>query len=235
MKRIGLIGGMSWESSLEYYRIINEEVKKKLGSSHSADLVMYSFDFAEVEKLQHENKWDELTEIMIDKAKLLKNAGAEVIAICTNTMHKMAGEIEENTELPLIHIADSAAAEMEKKDIKKAALLGTKFTMEEDFYRDRISKYGIEIIIPDKKQREVIHNTIYSELISGVIKDSSRKKFVEIIESLQKKGAEGVVLGCTEIPLLIKNNDSPIEVFDTTYLHAKNIVNFSLDISNKIK
>lgn len=229
MKRIGLIGGMSWESSLEYYRIINEEVKKKLGSSHSADLLMYSFDFAEVEKLQHENKWDELTEIMIDKAKLLKNAGAEVIAICTNTMHKMAGEIEENTELPLIHIADSAAAEMKKKDIKKAALLGTKFTMEEDFYRDRISEYGIEIIIPDKKQREVIHNTIYSELISGLIKDSSRKKFVEIIESLQEKGAEGVVLGCTEIPLLIKNNDSPIEVFDTTYLHAKNIVDFSLE------
>ena len=229
MKRIGLIGGMSWESSLEYYRIINEEIKKERGPSHSADLIMYSFDFAEVEKLQHENRWDELTETMIDKAELLKNSGAELIAICTNTMHKMAEEIEENTELPLIHIADSAAVEMKKKNIKKAALLGTKFTMEENFYKDRIGEYGIEVIIPDKKQRKVIHSTIYSELISGIIKDSSRRKFVEIIKSLQKKGAEGVVLGCTEIPLLIKNDDSPIDVFDTTYLHAKNIVDFSLN------
>ena len=228
MKTIGLIGGMSWESSLEYYRLINQKVKDKLGKKHSCESLMYSVDFYEIEKLQHQGKWEELSEEMIKYAENLKKGGAEFIVICTNTMHKMAGEIEDKINIPLIHIADAVSKAINEKGIKKVALLGTKFTMEEDFYKNRLKENGIEVIIPWEEEREIIHNTIYNELIDGLILDESREKFKAIIQNLKSRGAEGVVLGCTEIPLLIKDEDSPIEVFDTTELHAEAAVDFAI-------
>ncbi|MTI60218.1 MAG: aspartate/glutamate racemase family protein [Firmicutes bacterium] len=230
MKTIGLIGGMSWESSLEYYRIINKIVKKKLGEPHSCKSVMYSVDFAEYEKLQHEGKWELLTSKMIDVARKLEKAGVDLILICTNTMHKMAVDVQKSIAVPLLHIADAAAEEIKAKNMSKVGLLGTKFTMEENFYKERLKeRYGIDVVIPDAQEREVVHNVIYKELISGIIKEESRDKFRKIIKNLKKNGAEGVILGCTEIPLLIKNEDSEIPVFDTTMLHAKKAVDFALE------
>lgn len=230
MKTIGLIGGMSWESSLEYYRISNELVKKRLGGSHSCESIMYSVDFEEFEKLQHEGQWDQLTIKMINIAKKLEKLGAELILICTNTMHKMAEEIEQNVKVPLLHIADAAAEEIKKRRINKVGLLGTKFTMEEDFYKKRLkTKHDIDVIIPEEIEREVIHKIIYKELILGNIKNESREKFKAIINNLQNRGAEGVILGCTEIPLLIKEKDSSIPVFDTTMLHVKKAIEIALE------
>jgi aspartate racemase len=229
MKTIGLIGGMSWESSLEYYRIINEAVKEKLGEPHSCKSIMYSVDFAVFEKLQHENRWELLTIKMIDIAKKLEKSGADLILICTNTMHKMASEVQNNIEIPLLHIADAAAEEIKAHNMSKVGLLGTKFTMEEDFYKKRLKeRHKIDVIIPEAEDREVVHNIIYKELISGIIKDSSREKFKKIIKDLEEKGAEGVILGCTEIPLLIKDKDCEIPVFDTTQLHAEKAVEIAL-------
>ena len=229
MKTIGLIGGMSWESSLEYYRIINQIVKEKLGEPHSAKCIMYSVDFAEYEKLQHEGKWEELTEKMVDIGRKLESAGSDLVLICTNTMHKMAPQVQESIQVPLLHIADAAADEIKSRDMKKVGLLGTKFTMEQDFYKKRIKDcYGIEVIIPEQEERDIVHKVIYKELISGIINESSRKKFQKIIENLKLRGAEGVILGCTEIPLLIKDKDSAIPVFDTTMLHARKAVNLAL-------
>ena len=229
MKMIGLIGGMSWESSLEYYRIINQIVKEKLGEPHSAKCIMYSVDFAEYEKLQHEGKWEELTEKMVDIGRKLESAGSDLVLICTNTMHKMAPQVQESIQVPLLHIADAAADEIKSRDMKKVGLLGTKFTMEQDFYKKRIKDcYGIEVIIPEQEERDIVHKVIYKELISGIINESSRKKFQKIIENLKLRGAEGVILGCTEIPLLIKDKDSAIPVFDTTMLHARKAVNLAL-------
>jgi len=225
VKTIGLIGGMSWESSLEYYRIVNQLVKEKLGEPHSAKCIMYSVDFAEYENLQHEGKWAELTEKMVDIGKKLEATGSDLVLICTNTMHKMAPQVQESIKVPLLHIADAAADEIKSRNMKKVGLLGTKFTMEQDFYKKRIQKkHDIEVIIPDDKERDTVHNVIYKELISGIINESSRKKFQKIIENLKDRGAEGVILGCTEIPLLIKDKDSVIPVFDTTMLHAKKAV-----------
>ncbi|QTL97503.1 amino acid racemase [Iocasia frigidifontis] len=233
MKTIGLIGGMSWESSLEYYRIINEAVKKKLGEPHSCKSVMYSVDFAEYEKLQHKGKWELLTSKMIDVARKLEKAGVDLILICTNTMHKMAADVQKSITVPLLHIADAAAEEIKAKNMNKVGLLGTKFTMEENFYKERLKeKYGIDVVIPDAQEREVVHNVIYKELISGIIKEESRDKFRKIIKNLKKNGGEGVILGCTEIPLLIKNEDSEIPIFDTTMLHAKKAVDFALEQNN---
>src|SRR6056297_3332974 len=229
MKTIGLIGGMSWESSLEYYRIINQIVKEKLGESHSAKCIMYSVDFAEYEKLQHEGKWEELTEKMVDIGRRLEAAGSDLILICTNTMHKMAPQVQESIKVPLLHIADAAADEIKSRNMGKVGLLGTKFTMEQDFYKKRIKdNYGIDVIIPKQEERDIVHKVIYKELISGIINESSRKKFQKIIENLKERGAEGVILGCTEIPLLIKEKDSVIPVFDTTMLHARKAVNLAL-------
>ena len=229
MKTIGLIGGLSWESSVEYYRIINELVRDKLGGSHSAKSIMYSVDFSEAEQLQHQGDWDQLTEMMIDAGMRLKNGGAEFLVICTNTMHKTADAVESHTGIPLLHIADAAATEIKKMGLQKVALLGTKFTMEQDFYKDRlIGKHGIEVIIPDQDEREAIHSVIYNELVLGKILKSSRETFVKIIEHVESRGAEGVVLGCTEIPLLIGQKDSAIPVFDTTKIHASAAVDFSL-------
>lgn len=227
MKIIGLIGGMSWQSSLEYYRIINETVKQKLGDLHSAKCLMYSVDFAEIEILQHQNRWDEATEFMIDAAKRLERGGADFIVICTNTMHKMAGEVENSIQIPLLHIADTTAAII--KDIKRVGLLGTIFTMEQDFYKGRLSdKYDIDVLVPDEKDRQIIHNIIYDELCLGEIKDSSRQKYIQVINNLVSNGAEGMILGCTEIPLLIKQKDCPVPVFDTTLIHARAAVNYAL-------
>lgn len=230
MKTIGLIGGMSWESSLEYYRLINQMVKEKLGEPHSAKSIMYSVDFAEYEKLQHEGKWAELTEKMVDISQSLEQAGSDLVLICTNTMHKMAPEVQDSIEIPLLHIADAAADEIKRQNIKKVGLLGTKFTMEEDFYKGRLKeKHNIDVIIPQKKERDKVHKVIYQELISGIINDDSRREFQAIIKNLKARGAEGVILGCTEIPLLIKEKDSVIPVFDTTMLHARKAVEMALN------
>lgn len=221
MKTIGLIGGMSWESTLEYYRIINETIKEKLNKLHSAKIIMYSVDFEEIELLQHKGKWDELGKIMAEIAKTLERAGADFIVICTNTMHKVAQEVEKSVRIPLLHIVDVTAEKIKAQGLKKVALLGTKFTMEDNFYRDRLKKHGIEAIIPEEEERQIVHDVIFKELCLGEIKESSKEKFKKIIDNLAKKGAEGVILGCTEIPLLIKQEDVGLPIFDTTEIHAK--------------
>ena len=229
MKTIGLIGGMSWESSLEYYRIVNETVKEKLGGFHSCKCLMYSVDFGVIEALQHQNKWDELTKLMIEAAQNLKHGGADFIVICTNTMHKMAPEIETATGLNVLHIADFTGAAISKDQIQKVGLLGTRFTMEGDFYKKRLKdNYDIEVIIPEDADRQIIHDIIYNELCLGIIKDDSRQKYIDIINKLCANGAEGIILGCTEIPLLIKQSDVLIPVYDTTKIHAESAVDFAL-------
>ena len=229
MKTMGLIGGMSWESSLEYYRIVNETVKEKLGGLHSCKCLMYSVDFGVIEALQHQNKWDELTKLMIEAAQNLKHGGADFIVICTNTMHKMAPEIEHATGLNVLHIADVTGAAISKDQIQKVGLLGTRFTMEGDFYKKRLKdNYDIEVIIPEDTDRQIIHDIIYNELCLGVIKDDSRQKYIDIINKLCANGAEGIILGCTEIPLLIKQSDVLIPVYDTTKIHAESAVDFAL-------
>ena len=229
MKTMGLIGGMSWESSLEYYRIVNETVKEKLGGLHSCKCLMYSVDFGVIEALQHQNKWDELTKLMIEAAQNLKHGGADFIVICTNTVHKMAPEIETATGLNVLHIANVTGAAISKDQIQKVGLLGTRFTMEGDFYKKRLKdNYDIEVIIPEDTDRQIIHDIIYNELCLGVIKDDSRQKYIDIINKLCANGAEGIILGCTEIPLLIKQSDVLIPVYDTTKIHAESAVEFAL-------
>jgi aspartate racemase len=229
MKTIGLIGGMSWESSLEYYRILNLTVKEKLGGFHSSKSVMYSVNFEEVEKLQHKGEWSELTDLMINAAQRLEKAGADCVVICTNTMHKMAAEVESNISIPLIHIVDVTAEEIQKKGQKKVGLLGTRFTMEQEFYKGRlIHKHGIDVIIPDEGQRKIVHNILYDELVQGEINESSKNRFKDIIASLESRGAEGIILGCTEIPLLVKQKDYDIPLYDTTTIHARAAVEWAL-------
>jgi len=229
MKTIGLIGGMSWESSLEYYRILNETVKERLGGLHSAKAMMYSVDFEEIEKLQHKGDWKKLTEIMIDAAQRVEKGGADLLVICTNTMHKMADDVQKNISIPLLHIANATAGAVKKKGLKKTALLGTKFTMEGDFYKKRLKeKYTIETIIPDDGERQEIHDVLYNELCLGIIKQTSKERYLEIINNLVSRGAEGIILGCTEIPMLIKQEDVEVPVFDTTEIHAKAAVEFAI-------
>lgn len=230
MKTIGLIGGMSWESSAEYYRIINQTTKEQLGGLHSAPIVMYSVEFSEIVRLQHEGKWDELTAIMVDAAKRLERAGAELIVIGTNTMHKMAAEVENATALPLLHIADATATRIVEKKLKTVALLGTKFTMEQDFYKGRLAdKHGLNVIVPSAEDREIVHQIIYNELCQGTILGSSKKEYLRIIDVLLRQGAEGVILGCTEIPLLLKQADVTVPIFDTTTIHAEEAVKMALN------
>jgi aspartate racemase len=230
MKKIGLIGGMSWESTVDYYKILNREVKSKLGDPHSAEIIMHSVDFAEIEKLQSAGKWDILSQKMIKIAQELEAAGAEMILICANTMHQMAPDVQANIKIPLLHIADAAAEKIKADAYKKVGLLGTKYTMEGDFYKNRIEEnYGIDVLIPGAEDRDLIHRVIYQELVSGILKKESREKFKEIIADLEKKGAEAVILGCTEIPLLIKDEDSSLPIFNTTELHAKKAVEFALE------
>lgn len=225
MKTVGLIGGMSWESTSEYYKKINEGIKEQLGGFHSGKILMYSFDFDEIEALQHKNQWDELTEMLVDAGTRLKKAGADFLAICTNTMHKVADEVAEKTGLKVLHIADVTAEAIIQKNKNIVGLLGTDFTMSEDFYKKRLNdKYNIEVMIPEKMERERVHRVIYDELCCGIVKSQSKVEFITIINNLKDKGAEGVVLGCTEIPMLIEQKDLDIRVFDSMKLHADAIV-----------
>jgi len=229
MKTIGLIGGMSWESSQEYYRIINREVRARLGGTHSAKSLMWSMDFAEIEHLQHQGKWDELTKLMIEAAQNLEKGGADFILICTNTMHKMAADIERATSIPLVHIADPTAEKIKATGLSKVGLLGTAFTMEQDFYKGRLAaKYGLEVLTPDEADRKTVHDIIYQELVVGDVRDVSREKYRAVIQRLVERGAEAIILGCTEIMLLIGQQDSPVPVFDTTQLHAEAAVDWAL-------
>ena len=225
MKTVGLIDGMSWESTSEYYKKINEGIKEQLGGFHSGKILMYSFDFDEIEALQHKNQWDELTEMLVDAGTRLKKAGADFLAICTNTMHKVADEVAEKTGLKVLHIADVTAEAIIQKNKNIVGLLGTDFTMSEDFYKKRLNdKYNIEVMIPEKMERERVHRVIYDELCCGIVKSQSKAEFITIINNLKDKGAEGVILGCTEIPMLIEQKDLDIRVFDSMKLHADAIV-----------
>lgn len=228
-KTIGLIGGMFWESSSVYYKILNQEIKKSLGGVHSCQSLMYSVDFGEIATLQHNGDWDKLGEMMIDAARKLEKGGADFIILCTNTMHKLADKITETIKIPLIHIADATAEAIKSSKIKKVGILGTKFTMEQDFLKGRlIESHGIETIIPNKEQREIVHNIIYKELVKGIITGKSRQAYLEIIDDLIANGAEGIILGCTEISLLISSNNTKHMLFDTTDIHAKKAIALSL-------
>jgi len=229
MKTIGLIGGMSWESSAVYYDLINKEVRKVLGGFHSCKSVMVTVDFAEIEVLQHQDEWEALNIMMVESAMQLEAAGADFVVLCTNTMHLCSPAIIENISIPFLHIAEATGLEIVKKNLKKVALLGTKYTMEKDFYKDYIfKKFGVEVIIPFEDEREQVHNIIYKELVHGQFKDNSRDTYKEIIRNLEKRGAEGVILGCTEIPLLISRSDVDITIFDTTTVHAEKAVEWAL-------
>jgi aspartate racemase len=228
-KTIGLIGGMSWESSAIYYKIINQEVKKSLGGVHSCQSLMYSVDFGEIATLQHNEDWDKLGEMMSEAAQKLENGGADFIILCTNTMHKLADKITVKVKIPLIHIADATADAIKSSKIKKVGLLGTKFTMEQDFLKGRLKdNHAIETIIPNDDQRDVVHKIIYEELVKGIITDKSREAYLEIINDLINNGAEGIILGCTEISLLITSDNTKHILFDTTDIHAKKAVELSL-------
>lgn len=229
MKTIGLIGGMSWESSIEYYRIINETVREKLGGLHSSKSVMYSVDFAEIETLQHHNRWEEATQLMIEAAQHVQNGGADFVLICTNTMHKMAEDVQKHIDIPILHIADATAEAIKSKGLTKIGLLGTRFTMEEQFYRGRLeSKHGLTVLIPSEEDREIIHRVIYDELCLGEVKSSSKGKYAAIIDKLIQAGAQGIILGCTEISLLVEEAHSSVPIFDTTLIHANSAVEYAL-------
>lgn len=229
MKTMGLIGGMSWESSAEYYRITNRLVREKLGGHHSAESLMYSFDFAPVERLQQEGDWKEATRLMINAAIYLQKGGADFVVICTNTMHRMANEVEAAIGIPLLHIADATARAVKKAGVQKVGLLGTRFTMEEDFYRGRLEdKHGLRVIVPELEERRMVDRVIYDELVMGEVKTDSRQAYLEVIQDMSARGAEGVILGCTEIGLLIKEGDVDLPVFDTTRIHARAAVERAL-------
>lgn len=230
MKTVGLIGGLSWQSSLEYYRIINEAVREKLGGLHSARVVMHSFDLAEMAALQEEDDWESITKVIIAAAQQLEAAGANGLVICTNTMHKVADEVQRDIKIPLLHIADATGKQIRVAGLRKVGLLGTKFTMEEDFCKGRLAeRHGLEVIVPDANQREAVNRIIYSELCVGQVKPSSKEKFCRIIQDLIAGGAEGIVLACTEIYLLIKQDDVEVPVFDTTRIHAESAARFALE------
>ncbi len=221
MKTIGLLGGMSWESSIEYYRIVNQTARDRLGPLHSAKIVMVSVDFSEIETLQHEGRWDEAAVILIDAARRIERGGADFLVICTNTMHKLAGQIGDAIGIPIVHIGDATAAAIKRRGITTVGLLATRFTMEEDFYKGRLSEaHGIEVLVPDEAGRDEVHRVIYEELCAGRIEPASRARYLEIIEGLVARGAEGIVFGCTEVGLLLKAPDVSVPVFDTTEIHA---------------
>ncbi|WP_339880047.1 aspartate/glutamate racemase family protein [Pseudidiomarina gelatinasegens] len=232
MKTIGLIGGMSWESTQTYYRLINQKVREQLGGLHSAKLILYSVDFADIEPLQHAGDWAGTADILTEAAQALESAGADFIVLCTNTMHKVAPEIELAVNVPLLHIADATAKALQNDDIKAVGLLGTKFTMEQTFYRERIEDYGICVVVPDAKQRDRVHSVIFNELCLGETNKKSKADYLEIIDSLAHSGAEGVILGCTEIGLLINSSDTKVRLYDTTEIHAEQAVKFALGLSS---
>ncbi|WP_372996022.1 aspartate/glutamate racemase family protein [Marinobacter sp.] len=228
MKTIGLLGGMSWESTQTYYRLMNEGVKARLGGLHSAKLVLYSVDFAEIEALQHAGDWPATADILASAALSLQKAGADFLVIGTNTMHKVAPEIEQAIRIPLLHIADATAKVLARDGISRVGLLGTRFTMEQAFYRDRLEQAGIEVIVPEEAQRNEVHRVIYEELCQGEINPASRQTYLDITTSLSERGAQAVILGCTEIGLLIRQADTPIPLYDTTKIHAAQAVEHAL-------
>jgi len=229
MKTIGLIGGMSWESTIPYYSIINEYIREKLGGLHSARIILYSVEFDEIEKCQSSGEWERSGEILADAARKLEHAGAELILICTNTMHKVFNQVQTAVSVPLIHIAEATAKELEKEHIKSVALLGTKYTMTQDFYKKKLVDCGFNVLIPNNEDIELVNRVIFKELCVGIINDKSRKEFSRIISQLKERGAEAVILGCTEIGLLIHQNDSELKTFDTTGIHAKAAAIMSLE------
>ncbi|MBS0970348.1 aspartate/glutamate racemase family protein [Nissabacter archeti] len=229
MKTLGLIGGMSWESTVPYYRMINEQVKQQLGGLHSAQLVLYSVDFDRIEQLQRQGAWQEAGQLLGEAAAALRRAGAEVVVLCTNTMHKVADDIERIGGLPLLHIADATAQAVQQQGIRRVALLGTRFTMEQDFYTGRLTQQaGLEVIVPDEADRDTVHHIIYDELCLGILRDESRDAYRRIMHRLESRGAGGIILGCTEIALLVGAQDAQVPVFDTTALHAAAAARFAL-------
>lgn len=221
MKTIGLLGGMSWESTVTYYQVINETIKKELGGLHSAKCILYSVDFDEIETYQSRGEWDKSAEVLAQAAQALERAGADFIIICTNTMHKVATEIRRKITIPLLHIADTTAMELKKSQIKKVGLLGTKYTMQQEFYKKVLQDNGIEVIVPDDADIEVVNRIIYDELCLGKITAPSKAAYLRIISELSQQGAQGIILGCTEIGLLVKQSDTSVPLFDTTLIHAE--------------
>ena len=229
MKTIGLIGGMSWESTVSYYQAINKGINEQLGGLHSAKLVLYSVDFAEIERHQHQGEWDKAATILINAASALEQAGADAVLICTNTMHKVAEKVEAAITIPLIHIADSTAHTLQQNHVTTVGLLGTRFTMEEDFYKQRLEdNFNINVLTPSKPHRDLIHNVIYEQLCKGVICEASREAYIEVIELLGAQGAQAVILGCTEIALLVNQSHTTMPLYDTTTIHANAAINFAL-------
>ncbi len=229
MKTIGLIGGMSWESSIEYYRIINEVTREKLGGLHSAKSVMVSVDFAPIEELQNQNRWNEATEFIVETAHQVAAAGADFLLIATNTMHKMYDEVQAALNIPVLHIADATALKINEAGLNKIGLLGTIYTMEQDFYKGRLSElYGLEVLVPGKSDRQIVNQIIYDELVIGQVKPESRAEFARVIANLVELGSQGIILGCTEIPRLVDPEQMPVPTFDTTYIHAEIAVEIAL-------
>ncbi|MDD3115658.1 MAG: aspartate/glutamate racemase family protein [Anaerovibrio sp.] len=229
MKTLGLIGGMSWESTASYYKIINEAVKERLGGLHSAKILLYSVDFSEIERCQSSGEWDKCGVLLGSAAARLQQAGADCIVICTNTMHKVVPQIQAQIEIPVLHIADAAADALLKKNITRAALLGTKYTMTQDFYKNRLAENGLQVIVPEPADMEMVNDVIYNELCRGEVKEESRRKFAAVIDRLRLAGAQGVILGCTEIGLLVGAKDSSLPVFDTTVLHGIRAAEFAME------
>ncbi|KAA3659565.1 MAG: aspartate/glutamate racemase family protein [Chloroflexi bacterium] len=230
MKTIGLLGGMSWESTALYYQWINELVKEKMGGLHSAKIAMVSLDFQEIEDLQHRSEWEASGEILSKAAQQIEAAGADFLLICTNTMHKVAPQVEAAINIPLLHIADATADEIKKQGINTIGLLGTNFTMEQDFYAGRLSeKHGLQVLIPNQRDREIVHRVIYDELVLGNVNEASRNEYLRIMAQLQDEGAEGVIEGCTEIVMLVQQKHTTIPLFDTTAIHAKKAVEMALE------
>lgn len=229
MKTMGLLGGMSWESTSTYYRLLNEGIKQRLGGLHSAQLYLYSVDFDAIEKLQHAGDWPAMADMLAGAAGNIADAGADFLMICTNTMHKVADQVEDAIDIPLLHIADATANALQADGIKTVGLLGTRFTMEQDFYKGRIQdRFGISVLVPEHEQQEVIHQVIYNELCLGLINDASRKLFVDAIDALVQRGAEAVILGCTEIAMLVSASDTPTPLYDTTTIHCQAAVDYAL-------
>ncbi|NJK45107.1 MAG: aspartate/glutamate racemase family protein [Pleurocapsa sp. SU_196_0] len=230
MKTIGLIGGMSWESSLEYYRVVNETAKARLGGLHNAKSLLYTVDFAQIERFQHAGDWDGAARVLVEAAQSLERGGADCVVICTNTMHKVAALVESVVNIPLIHIADATAERIKARGLQRIGLLGTAFTMEQDFYKGRLTdKHGLEVIVPGEADRRIVHRVIYDELCLGIVKPESKLEYTRIMRELVKNGAQGIILGCTEIMLLVGQADSSVPVFDTTTIHAVAAVEFALE------
>ena len=228
MQTIGIIGGLSWPSTIDYYRVINEQVNQRLGGSSAAKIILYSLNFGDIKELTLRDDWASITTLVCDVARKLEQAGADCVLIGANTMHRIADAIQQSISVPIIHIAEVTAAAVQKQQIKKVALLGTKYTMQLDFYPDALRAYGIETIVPGEADRDYIHATIYNELGNGILTDAMRERYKKIIHDLVQQGAEGVILGCTEIPLLITQEDFELPLFDTTLLHASSAVEFAL-------